>query len=180
MRINNTDYDVIVVGGGPSGFMAAPAAGRLGARTLLIERYGFLGGMPTSACIGPISPFHYGDEQVVEGLPQQFVDRLIEAGGSTGHAKTTDPKSHGSYVCFYDRQIYKWVALDMVRQAGVTPLLHSFVSDTIVDRGKVSGVVVVNKSGQTPYTASVVVDASGDGDVAARAVARPPAVASSP
>ena len=166
---SQSNYDVIVVGGGPSGFIAATAAARLGAKTLLIERYGFLGGMPTAACIGPISPFHFQDEQVVAGIPQQFIDRMVSLGGSTGHAKTTDPKGHGSYVCFYDRQIYKWAALQMVREAGAELLLHSFVSDVAVEAGKVRAVTTISKSGARTFGARVVVDASGDGDVAALA-----------
>ncbi|MCB0208824.1 MAG: FAD-dependent oxidoreductase [Anaerolineae bacterium] len=163
------DYDVIVVGGGPSGFIATIAAARTGAKTLLIEKYGFLGGMPTGAALGPISPFHFGDEQVVEGIPQEFVDRMVEAGGSTGHVKCTNPHGSGSYLCFYDRQVYKWIALQMVTEAGADLLMHSFLSDAIVEDGQVRGVVVTNKSGQQSYTAKVVVDATGDGDVAARA-----------
>lgn len=162
-------YDVIVVGGGPSGLIAATAAARTGAKTLLVERYGFLGGMPTAASLGPISPFHFGDEQVVEGIPQEFVDRLVEAGGSTGHMKCTNPHGSGSYLCFYDHQIYKWVALEMILEAGVTPLFHTFLADTLVENGRVTGIVAVNKSGYQTYRARVVVDASGDGDVAARA-----------
>lgn len=162
-------YDVIVVGGGPSGFVAAIAAARTGATTLLVERYGFLGGMATAASLGPISPFHFGDEQVIEGIPQEFIDRLVEAGGSTGHMKCTNPHGSGSYLCFYDHQFYKWVALQMVLEAGVTPLFHSFVGDVIVKDNRVTGVVAVNKSGYQIFRAKVVVDASGDGDVAARA-----------
>ncbi len=166
------DYDVIVVGGGPSGFVAAIAAGRTGARTLLIERYGFLGGMATGAALGPISPFHFGDEQVVEGIPQQFVDRLVASGGSTGHMKCTNPHGSGSYLCFYDRHAYKWVALQMVLEVGVTPLFHTVLSEAVVEDGRVTGVIVQNKSGRQPFRAKVIVDATGDGDVAARAGAQ--------
>jgi len=166
------EWDVIVVGGGPSGLIAAIAAARLGARTLLVERYGFLGGMPTTACIGPISPFHFGDEQVIAGIPQQFIDRMVDEGGSTGHAKTTNPHSHGSYVCFYDRQLYKWVALQMVLEAGAEVLFHTFVSEAILEDGAVRGIVVNNKSGRTELRAKVVIDASGDGDVAIAAGAQ--------
>lgn len=169
MRHSTDEFDVIVVGGGPSGFIAAIAAARLGARTLIVERYGFLGGMPTTACIGPISPFHFGDEQVIAGIPQQFIDRMVDEGGSTGHAKTTDPRGHGSYVCFYDRQSYKWVALQMVLEAGAEVLFHTFVSDVILEEGAVRGVVVNNKSGRTALRAKVVIDASGDADVAVAA-----------
>lgn len=162
-------YDVIVVGGGPSGFVAATAAARSGARTLLVERYGFLGGMPTSAALGPISPFHFGDEQVIKGIPTEFVDRMVESGGSTGHLKCTNPHGSGAYLCFYDREAYKSVAIEMVMEAGVEPLLHSVLLDTVTENGRVEGIRVVNKSGTTTYLASVVVDATGDADVAARA-----------
>jgi hypothetical protein len=165
-------YDVIVVGGGPSGFIAAVASARLGARTLLIERYGFLGGMPTAAALGPISPFHHGDEQVILGIPQEFVDRMVAAGGSTGHMRCLRPRGSGSYLCFFDREIYKWVALQMALEAGAELLLHSFVVDTIVEDGVIRGVVVVNKSGRQVYHARIFVDATGDADLVARAGAR--------
>jgi hypothetical protein len=166
---NSNTYDVIVCGGGPSGFIAATAAARGGAKTLLIERYGFLGGMPTSAWLGPISPFHYGDERVVAGIPQEFVERMRDAGGSTGHIRCTNPHGSGAYLCFYDRESYKWTALQMLLEAGAEPLFHSFVADAVVEHGRVTGVVVANKSGRREIRAKVVVDATGDGDVAARA-----------
>lgn len=75
-------YDVIIVGGGPAGIMAALASARVGAATLVIERNGFLGGAGTNSVLGPISPFHFGDEQVINGIPQEFVDELIKVHGS--------------------------------------------------------------------------------------------------
>ncbi|MFY1705506.1 FAD-dependent oxidoreductase [Micromonospora sp. WMMA1923] len=165
----NRCYDVIVVGGGPSGFIAAIAAARQGARTLLVEKYGFLGGMATSAALGPISPFHFGDEQVIQGIPQEFVDRMVSLGGSTGHLRTTNPHGSGAYLCFYDRETYKWAALTLALEAGVTPLFHSFVSGATVDGDTLTGIRVTNKSGTLAYRAKVVVDATGDGDVAALA-----------
>jgi len=162
-----SDYDVIVVGGGPSGFIAAISAARVGAKTLLIERYGFLGGMPTTARIGPISPFFFGDEQVIKGIPQEFVDRMVSVGGSTGHVKMTNPYGTGSYEVLYDRETYKWIALKMVLEAGADLLLHSWFIDAVVENEQILGVKVGNKSGLKTYTAKVVVDATGDGDVAA-------------
>jgi hypothetical protein len=167
-NVETTDFDVIVVGGGPSGFIAAVAAGRSGAKTLLIERYSFLGGMATTAALGPISPFHYGDEQVIIGLPQEFIERMVKAEGSTGHLKCTNPHGSGSYLCFFDREVYKWVALQMILEAGVKPLFHTFLSAPIIKNDQVCGVEVINKSGLIKYTAKIVVDATGDGDVAAR------------
>lgn len=164
-----TDYDVIVSGGGPSGFVAAISAGRAGARTLLIEKYGFVGGMATSAWLGPISPMHFGDERVIAGIPEEFVERMRVAGGSTGHLRCTNPHGSGAYLGFYDREHYKWTAIQMLQEAGVDILFHSFVSDVVVDGDTLRGVEVANKSGKRTYTAKVVVDATGDGDVAALA-----------
>src|SRR5690606_17372852 len=128
--------------------MAAVAAARLGAKTLLIERYGFLGGMPTAAALGPISPFHFEHEQVIDGLPQKFIDRMVAAGGSTGHMLCLRPHGSGSYVCFYDREAYKWVAVEMLQEAGVTLLLHSHVAGVVVEDRRVKAVIVENKSGR--------------------------------
>ncbi|TDD69052.1 FAD-dependent oxidoreductase [Jiangella aurantiaca] len=169
MTTATSDFDVIVCGGGPSGFIAAIAAARSGARTLLVERYGFLGGMPTVSWLGPISPFYFRDERVIAGVPQEFVERMVAAGGSTGHIRCTNPHGSGSYLCFYDRETYKWTAMSMYLEAGGTPLLHTWIADALVEDGRVTGIVVANKSGRREIRAKVVVDATGDGDVAARA-----------
>lgn len=162
-------FDVIVAGGGPSGFVAAIAAGRAGARTLLIEKYGFVGGMATSAWLGPISPMHFGDERVIAGVPAEFVERMRLAGGSTGHLRCTNPHGSGAYLGFYDREHYKWTAIQMLQEAGVTILFHSFIADVQMDGNRVTGVEVSNKAGKSVYTATTIVDATGDGDVAAMA-----------
>jgi hypothetical protein len=169
MRTTSTDFDVIVCGGGPSGFVAAIAAARTGAKTLLVERYGFLGGMATSGWLGPISPFYFKDERVIAGIPYDFVKHMVAAGGSTGHIRCTNPHGSGSYLCFYDRETYKWSAMSLFLEAGGTPLLHTWIAGTIVEDGAVRGVVVENKGGRSEIRAKVVVDATGDGDVAARA-----------
>jgi hypothetical protein len=169
MTIASTNYDVIICGGGPSGFVAAIAAGRSGARTLLIEKYGFVGGMATSAWLGPISPMHFGDERVIAGIPEEFVERMRVAGGSTGHLRCTNPHGSGAYLGFYDREHYKWTAVQMLQEAGVDILFRSFIADVVVENGAVTGVEVASKSGKRVYFASVVVDATGDGDIAALA-----------
>lgn len=165
----HSQSDVVVAGGGPSGLVAAIAAARAGARTTLVEQYGFLGGMATAASVGPFSPFHYDDQQITMGIPQELVERLMAAGGSTGHLKCVPEYGSGSYMAYFDREVYKQVAFDMVREAGATLLLHSFVGGAVTEGNRVTGIRVANKSGFQQVLGTITVDATGDGDVAAAA-----------
>lgn len=165
----HSESDVVVAGGGPSGLIAALSAARAGAKTILVEQYGFLGGMATAASVGPFSPFHYDDEQITMGIPQELVQRLAAAGGSTGHLKCVPEYGSGSYMAYFDREVYKMVAFQMMEEAGVRLLLHSFVGGAVTEGNRVTGIVVCNKSGFQKVLGKIVVDATGDGDVAARA-----------
>jgi hypothetical protein len=165
----HSESDVVVAGGGPSGLIAALAAARAGARTLLVEQYGFLGGMATAASVGPFSPFHYDDQQITMGIPQELVERLMAAGGSTGQLKCVPEYGSGSYMAYFDREVYKKVAFDMMKESGVRLLLHTFVAGAVVENDRVKGLLVANKSGLSHVLGKVIVDATGDGDVAARA-----------
>ncbi|WP_110461795.1 FAD-dependent oxidoreductase [Ruminiclostridium sufflavum] len=162
-------YDVIVVGGGPAGIMAALAAAAVGADTLVIERNGFLGGAATNSVLGPISPFHFGDEQVINGIPQEFMEQLIKEHGSTGHLKALDPYGSGAYLGFYDREKYKYVAEEMLLKAGVDIFFHAFISEVHKTGNKITGLTAITKAGSRRFTAKIVVDASGDGDTAVMA-----------
>ncbi|WP_044294572.1 FAD-dependent oxidoreductase [Robinsoniella peoriensis] len=159
-------YDVIIVGGGPAGIMAALASARVGAATLVIERNGFLGGAATNSVLGPISPFHFGDEQVINGIPQEFMDELIKVHGSTGHLKTLDPYGSGAYLGFYDREKYKYVAEEMMLKDGVQIYYHAFISQVKKEVNRVMGVTAVTKAGSKEFECKILVDASGDGDAA--------------
>ncbi len=172
--------DVAVGGGGPGGIMAALAAGRRGAKTLLIERYGFLGGMATAGLMTSFNGFRNEHEpnhvQTVRGLAQELVDRLAAAGGacartSHGHFGELKP-GHCPYAVSFDPEVLKSVALEMLAHAGVELMLHTAFSDTLADDRNVSAVIVENKSGRQAVRAQMYVDATGDGDVAARAGAR--------
>src|SRR5665213_2219880 len=93
------DYDVLVVGGGNAGCAAALAAARHGARTLLVERYGFLGGTATAAMVGPWMTFHSGTDRIVGGIAQEIVERLIALGGPrTVRAKRTIDATADAFV----------------------------------------------------------------------------------
>lgn len=159
------EAEVVVVGGGPAGITAAIAAGRLGAQTVLIERYGFVGGMSTAAMVYPWMTFHTDSgEQVIKGIAQEIVDRLQASGGSPGHLRDTVGFVHT--LTPYHPEIYQVVATDMLREAGVKLLLHSFVDEVMTRDGVIYHVVVTNKSGRTPVTGRIFVDCSGDADVA--------------
>ncbi len=152
-------YDVVVCGGGPSGFMAAIAAARGGARVALIERHGFLGGMATAGLVAPISEFCYNGKLVVGGIPWEFIQRLKELNG----AQVEEPLGNVSFL----PSLYTLVAQRMVLEAGVQPYLHAFVSDCIVDAQKrITHVILQTKSGVQALAGAYFIDSTGDGDIA--------------
>jgi len=186
------EVDVLVVGGGSAGVTAAISAVRLGAKTQVIERCGFLGGLVTGGPTGMHTFFNcYHDEsgspnvpeskkkQLIKGLPQEIVDRLKEAGGGLGHVELALSKRFISVLTPVDPEVYKWLAMEMVLEAGADVVLHSTVCDVIAEDGAdihhpadtphpaVKGVLVESKSGREAILAKTIVDTSGDADVAA-------------
>ena len=160
-------WDIIVVGGGPSGLIAAVAAARNGARTLLIEKLGFLGGC--AAMPMPILGFLSSEgERMVGGIPQRFVEELRNAGGATGDMPHPVLQSFTTT----DSEILKAVADRYVASAGVTVLLHTSAIDVDMEEGEIRSVIGLSKEGIDRYPTKMVVDASGDGDLAFAAGAR--------
>src|SRR5262245_19582394 len=124
--------DVIVVGGGVAGVSAAIAAARTGADTLLIERYGALGGNLTIGLLEASLSFHdRNGRQLIGGIPDEIIQRLKAAGGSIGHVE--DDVGYAGTVTPYDPEELKMVCLEMTREAGVRLLLHTWVVGTVVD-----------------------------------------------
>ena len=144
-------YDVIVVGAGPAGIGAAVAAGRGGAKTLLVDQCGSVGGMST---VGLMSHF---TGTVGNRIYREILDR----------AKETYFYDPGEDV-FIDPELLKIVYYQMLEEAGVTVLLYTFVCDAVMDGHTAKGIVCENKSGRKIFRADVVVDCSGDGDLAYR------------
>lgn len=151
-------FDVVVCGGGPSGFIAAIAAARGGARTAMIERYGFAGGMATAGFVAPISVFSYNGEQVIGGIPWEFVKRLEAMGG----AEVEQPLHNVAF----DPELYKLCAQRMLAEAGVTCFMHSYLSACQMDGSRVTHAVFENKNGTEALSARVFIDATGDADLA--------------
>lgn len=155
------EYDVIVLGGGPAGCAASIGAAREGARTLLIERFGFLGGSGTAALVPAFCPFSDREKPISRGVALQVLEAM-KAG-----------MPHVSKESFdwvpIDAERLKVVYDDAVRASGADVLFLTHFIDVLKTGGRVDGVVLHNKSGLQRYAAKVVVDATGDGDVAVAA-----------
>lgn len=158
-------YDVIVAGGGISGSMAAAAAARDGAKTLLIEQHGFLGGMLTAAGVGPMMTFHAGDRQVIRGITGELIERLAARGKSPGHIVDTTGYTHS--VTPFDAEAMKYELDEMTVAAGADVLFHTMLAGVHADHGKIRSILVCNKGGLSTLTAKMYVDATGDGDLSA-------------
>ena len=160
-------WNVIVCGGGLSGVCAATAAARNGAKTLLIERDGSLGGTMANNLVGPMMTFHSPTQQVVGGLAQEVVDRLMALGGSVGHIP--DTSDYCTTITPFDAETLKLVCQRMVLEAGAKTLYNTFISGVVKDGKAVSGVQITNKGGVSVLKADVVIDCTGDADVASLA-----------
>ncbi|MBI1773948.1 MAG: FAD-dependent oxidoreductase [Proteobacteria bacterium] len=158
------DVDVLVVGGGTSGCSAAIAAARRGAKVLLVDRYGFLGGTATAAMVGCFCGVYTcgpgsTHQLLVGGIGKEAMDRLEAIGAGYKYR-------HRFQV---DHQMFKLVLDQWTAEAGIELLLHAVVVEALVEGGVIRGVVVEHKGGREAILARRVVDASGDGDVAALA-----------
>ena len=160
-------YDVIVCGAGTSGMNAAIAARRNGARTLIVEASGLLGGTNVISLVSPFMTFHDGNRQVIKGIADEIISRLKEQKLALGHIK--DPIDFASSITPYDVEGLKQIYFDIVEEEGIECLFHSFIYDVIMEDDKLVGIEVVNKSGKMQLFADVIIDATGDGDVCALA-----------
>ena len=179
------EAEVVVVGGGPGGHAAAVSAARGGADTVLLERYGHLGGMASGGLVIMIPHLSDGTErQIIAGQCQEWLDRLDVRGASV-HQKYEDIGSddkelveywndfHQFFVCenrvqlgaMVDPEILKCVLNDMVEEAGVKLFLHSWGTKAIVDKNEVQGVIFESKSGRQAILGKVIIDGTGDGDL---------------
>ena len=161
------EYDVLVVGGGNAGCAAALAAARHGAKTLLVERYGFLGGTATASMVGPWMTFHSGKERIVGGIAEEIVQRLIVKGASPGHLH--DASDYVPTITPFDPEVHKALLFEMMQEAGVHLLLHAYVTDAISAAGTVEGATFATVGGPRSYRAAVTIDATADAYVAASA-----------
>jgi len=162
--------DVLVVGAGPAGIGAAISAARNGAKVLLLERYGFLVGNLTIAMVNPMFTFHdVQGKQVIRGIAGELVDRLVELKSSQGHV--TDLTFDNASMTPFDPEGMKYLLFQLVKEAGVELLLHSWAIGATREDGQVTSVIIENKSGRQAITAKYIIDCSADADIVAMAEA---------
>ena len=149
--------DVLVVGGGPGGLAAALGSAREGVKTMLAERFGCFGGVITQSMIGTVAWYRSSIETVdAGGIGVEFEQRAKEMGASTP-------------IFLYevlDTEIFKHIADLLVTEAGIIPVLHCTIVDTIMDGNTIKGVVTESKSGRQAILAERIIDATGDADIA--------------
>lgn len=162
------EYEIVVLGGGPAGIAAAAVAGALGRKTVLVERYGFLGGMGTAAGVtnfcGLFANVHGDIRRVVHGVADEVLARIDRLGGlNAPHLTFGKTKAQA-----YDTAAYKLAADDLLLSRGVDLIFHALGAGVVAGAGdRLSALVLETKSGRRAVLGRVFIDCSGDADLAA-------------
>lgn len=159
-QLREETWDVIVAGGGISGCMAAIAAAREGASVLLVERYAALGGMATLGLVQPITTWGIGGQYVIGGTGRRLLEQMIQQRpGSATEMSHYGPSCETEHL----KHMLERTALDH----GIDLLYHAWVTGVETCGARITGLRVISKSGETSLRGDVVVDGTGDGDIAA-------------
>lgn len=156
-------YDVIVCGAGMAGSMAAVAAGRMGAKVLVIEEEGYPGGSMTAMGTGPMMTFHAGDKQAVRGVTDELIERLKAKGLSTGHI--VDSTGYTYTVTPFSAEGMKRELELMMIEAGAQLLYHTVITGVRMENGLIRSLTCFSCGETMEVTGKVFIDATGDGDV---------------
>ena len=172
-------FDVVVAGAGTAGVVAALAAARNGAKTMLIERKGYTGGTATEGGTALHSFYNLWKafpgvkkRQVVQGIAQQIIARLMAVGGCTGHAEMLNGFNYDSVCTAIDTELYKLVTMQMLDEAGVFIAVNTLLAGAIMDGSRVRAVIAESRSGREAIYARAFVDCTAYGDLAAFAGAK--------
>lgn len=168
-KISDITVDVLVIGGGPAGITAALAAVRNGTKVALIERYGFLGGNAAFG-VGNFCGFYTSGtkkRRVVGGIGWEIIQELVKRKAAVEFFETGDKEVIGTIP--YNHEVLKSVFDQILLQEDITLLLHTLAVDPLMDGSIIKGITVENKSGRRNVLANVIIDATGDGDIAAKA-----------
>jgi hypothetical protein len=171
------DVDVLVVGAGPAGIGAAICAARNDAKTLVFDSAGCVGGQATNGLVGPFMTVYdaKSEKQIIKGIFEEIVDRMIEMGGAIHPSEVRSGSSRAGFYLIghdhvgpFDHEALKIVASDMILEAGAELLLHTQFVDVLMEDDKIAGVIIANKNGMSVIRAKIIIDCTGDADVAAR------------
>ena len=171
--------DVAVIGGGSAGVAAASAAARNGASTVLVERYGFLGGTSTAGMVGPFMTSYTpdGKRQLVAGLFQDVIDRMVAMGGAIDPSLTEPGTAWSSFIKLghanvtpFHVEALKMATLEMVCDAGAQIRFHTSFVDVVMQGERITDIVFLDKAGLGLLRPKIVIDTSGDGDIAVKQV----------
>ncbi len=165
MGVYDRVYDAVIAGGGVSGTVAAIAAARNQVKTLVVEQNGYLGGSLTGCGVGPMMTFHAGEKQVIKGIMEEIVQRMVSRGYSPGHIK--DTTRYISYLTPFHSEGLKIILDEMAAEAGCDILFHTFIGGVKVEEGFITALTLCNKDGLNEVKGKVFIDGTGDGDVAA-------------
>jgi glycine/D-amino acid oxidase-like deaminating enzyme len=165
------ETEILIIGGGPAGIAAATAAARCGARVMLLEKYGFLGGMGTAAMVTNFCGLHANIngsvQQIVRGVADDILERLDNLDGlREPHPVRAKGGGHDVAAQAYDTSAYKMATDDLLLSAGVDIRFHTFAVDVLMDGAQIDAVLIETKSGRKAIKAEVFIDCSGDGDLA--------------
>lgn len=178
-RLPIRKFDVAVAGAGTAGVVAAIAAARQGASTVLIEAKGYPGGTVTEGGTALHSFYNLwkafpgvARRQVVRGIPQEIIDRLMRVGGCSGHAEMIRGYNYDSVCTAIDTELYKLVTFEMLVEAGVFVCVNTLLAGIIMDGSRIRGVIVESRSGREVFQAKSFVDCTAYGDLASYAGAK--------
>lgn len=183
MNPGKYEYDIIVAGGGMTGVGAALSAGRAGARVLLVEQYGCLGGMATVGHVNPFMTHYFYDraypgQETVLGIYHEILDRLARESPVLEEWRSEDgqlqnPPPHKPRLWpgnkGFDSEVLKWVLDEMMEEAGVKVRFHTFISKVRAEDKRISSIESCSKSGIENFAARQFIDCTGDADLAALA-----------
>jgi len=172
-------FDVVIAGGGTAGVIAAIAAARTGAKTILVENKGYVGGIAVEGGTALHSFFNVWKafpgvkkRQLVKGIPAEMIDRLTAMGGATGHAEMDLHYEYDSVCTAIDTELYKLNAHEMLDEAGVYVCVNTLLAGAIMEGERVQGVILESRSGREVIYANSFVDCTGYADLAAFAGAK--------
>jgi hypothetical protein len=178
-RLPARRFDVVVAGGGTAGVVAAIAAARQGARTMLVEAKGYPGGTVVEGGTALHSFYNLwkpfpgvAKRNVVRGIPKEIVDRLLTAGGTCGYPEMLRNTGYDSVGTAIDTETYKLIAFEMLDEAGVFVAVNTLLAGAVRKGSRIEGVIAESRSGREVVWAKAFVDSTAYGDLAAHAGAK--------